>query len=165
MDKYLKMINDLAMSDKSLAEIDLELRTQAQAVMTREPLETPVAVYLYFTKSLQDARQDGYTKGCDDGYEHGLRSRAEGRSMWSNDLMCRWISWSIEWDGFLRLDLPEDNCCDMRGAIKIAEAICPMVYRIDVYVGDKLDITYSQANSKAKWEAIDRSVRVTAKAQ
>lgn len=151
MDKYLKMIDDLAMSDKSLAEIDLELHA----------------------KSLQDARQDGYTKGCDDGYEHGLRdgykhglrSRAEGRSMWSNDLMCRWISWSIEWDGFLRLDLPEDNCCDMRGAIKIAEAICPMVYRIDVYVGDKLDITYSQANSKAKWEAIDRSVRVTAKAQ
>lgn len=52
MDKYLKMIDDLAMSDKSLAEIDLELHV----------------------KSLHEARQDGYTKGCDDGYKHGHES-------------------------------------------------------------------------------------------
>ena len=52
MDKYLKMIDDLAMSDKSIAEIDLELHV----------------------KSLHEARQDGYTKGCDDGYEYGFES-------------------------------------------------------------------------------------------
>jgi flagellar biosynthesis/type III secretory pathway protein FliH len=52
MDKYQKMIDDLANSNKSLDEIELELHA----------------------KSLHEARQSGYTQGCNDGYRYGLES-------------------------------------------------------------------------------------------
>lgn len=37
-----------AYTPKKTSDYETKIKTQAQAVMTREPLETPVAVYLYF---------------------------------------------------------------------------------------------------------------------
>jgi hypothetical protein len=59
MHKYLKMIDDLAKSDKSLDEIGLELHA----------------------KSLQDARKAGYAEGCNEGYEHGFESGSRGAEL------------------------------------------------------------------------------------
>ena len=70
-------------------------------------------------------------------------------SAWSSGLQCRWISWAVVDDNVLRLDMPDANCCDMRGAIKAAGALCPMVWRIDTYAGGKPDTTYWIR--KGKW--------------
>lgn len=64
------------------------------------------------------------------------------RPIWSNGLKCCWLSWTAVDDGILRLNLPESHCCDMRGAIKAAEGLCPGVWRIDTYAGGKPDIMY-----------------------
>lgn len=75
------------------------------------------------------------------------------RAMWSSGLQCGWIAWRVVNDGHLALDLPDDNCCDMRGAIKAAEVLCPLVWRIDTYAGGKPDTIY--AIHKGKWAAYD----------
>jgi len=76
------------------------------------------------------------------------------RSMWSGGLQCGWISWSVVEDGVLRLDMPINNCCDMRGAIKAAEVLCPMVWRIDTYAGGNPDTMYLRVRDK--WESLDK---------
>ena len=73
--------------------------------------------------------------------------------MWSSGLQCGWTAWRVVNDGHLALDLPADNCCDMRGAIKAAEALCPLVWRIDTYAGGKPDTIY--AEHKGKWAAYE----------
>jgi len=75
------------------------------------------------------------------------------RSMWSSVLQCGWVAWRVVSDGHLALDLPDDNCCDMRGAIKVAQMLCPMVWRIDTYAGGKPETIY--AIHKGKWSAYD----------
>ena len=78
------------------------------------------------------------------------------RVMWSSGLQCGWISWTVVDDGILRLDMPVDNCCDMRGAIKAAEALCPMVWRIDTYAGGEPDTMYLLQPGKVGWHAVER---------
>jgi hypothetical protein len=75
------------------------------------------------------------------------------KAAWSSGLKCGWTSWSVVEDGVLRLDMPADNCCDMRGAIKAAEALCPMVWRIDTYAGGRPDTMYLL--SGGGWRALD----------
>ena len=75
------------------------------------------------------------------------------RAMWNNDLVCGWESLIVIDDGHLALNLPEYNCCDMRGAIKIAKAICPLVWRIDAFSGGEPDTTYFIQGGK--WVARD----------
>ena len=75
------------------------------------------------------------------------------RTVWSSGLQCCWISWAVVDDGILRLDMPPDNCCDMGGAIKAAEALCPCVWRIDTYAGGAPDTMYLLRNGK--WQAVD----------
>ena len=54
---------------KKTSDYETEVRTQAQAVMTREPLETPLAVYLYFRlpipRSYPKKRQDACLNGSE----------------------------------------------------------------------------------------------------
>jgi hypothetical protein len=57
-------------------------------------------------------------------------------------LHCSWTAWRVIDDGILALDMPENNCCDMRGAIKIAEAIHPFVWKIETFEGGRPDIVY-----------------------
>jgi hypothetical protein len=74
--------------------------------------------------------------------------------MWSSGLQCGWNSWTVVDDGILRLDMPDANCCDMRGAIKAAQALCPMVWRIDTYAGGEPDTMYVERGGK--WHAVDQ---------
>jgi hypothetical protein len=76
------------------------------------------------------------------------------RSTWSSRLKCGWISWSVVDDGILRLDMPPDHCCDMRGAIRSAEDLCPMVWRIDTYAGGEPDTIYLRRGDK--WTVTDK---------
>ena len=79
--------------------------------------------------------------------------KVDPRAMWSSNLMCGWISWTVVDDGILRLDMPKNNCCDMGGAIKVAEALCPSVWRIDTYAGGKPDTMYLIDGTG--WKAVD----------
>ena len=74
---------------------------------------------------------------------------AAPRAMWSSGMKCAWISWTVVDEGILRLDMPADDCCDMRGAIKAAQVLCPLVWRIDTYSGGKLDIVY--VKTRGEW--------------
>ena len=76
------------------------------------------------------------------------------RAMWSSGLQCGWTSWTVVDDGILRLDMPADNCCDMTGAVKAAEALCPLVWRIDTYAGGQPDAMYLLRDSQ--WGAVDQ---------
>lgn len=64
-------------------------------------------------------------------------------AMWHSDLMCQWSGWRVVNDGHLALDLPAENCCSMRGAIKVATALCPLVWRVDAYSGGEIDSVYT----------------------
>lgn len=81
------------------------------------------------------------------------RAGPREHAMWSSDLQCGWLSWTVVDGGILRLDMPDDNCCDMTGAIKAAEALCPLVWRIDTYAGGKPDTMYLLRGSE--WKAVD----------
>ncbi len=82
-----------------------------------------------------------------------LERQVRPRAMWSSGLQSGWHSWTVVDDGVLRLDMPDANCCDMDGAIKAAQALCPMVWRIDTYAGGEPDTMYLARGSK--WEAVD----------
>lgn len=46
-------------------------------------------------------------------------------------------------DGELQMEFPADNCCDMRGAIKLATAVMPSCWRIVTMQGGHPDTVYS----------------------
>lgn len=71
----------------------------------------------------------------------------------SPDLMCGWLSWRPVKDGCLWLELPEGQCCDMRGAIRIASVLIPGVSRILVTSGGAADVEYRQ--TAGRWYALD----------
>jgi len=54
---------------KKTSDYETEVRTQAQAVMTREPLETPVAVYLYFRLPIPRSHSKKRQEACLNGSE------------------------------------------------------------------------------------------------
>lgn len=72
-------------------------------------------------------------------------------------LQCRWSSWSVIDDGVLRLDMPEGQCCSIDGAIQVAQAMCPGVFRIDAYSGGVSDVTY--INGRDGWKAYENVPR------
>ena len=75
-------------------------------------------------------------------------------AMYSSSLQCCWVAWTVVDSGILRLDMPGINVCDMRGAIKAAEALCSAVWRIDTYSGGKPDTMY--VLRKGGWECVNR---------
>lgn len=54
---------------KKTSDYETEVRTQAQAVMTREPLETPLAVYLYFRLPIPRSHSKKRQEACLSGSE------------------------------------------------------------------------------------------------
>lgn len=72
---------------------------------------------------------------------------------YSSKLQCVFNGWRVLSDGEIALDMPENNCCDMRGAIDIAKAIMPSVWRIVTYAGGKIDAVYVGPDDK--WRALD----------
>lgn len=70
----------------------------------------------------------------------------------STELQCRWSSWQVLDEHSLRLQLRKGNCCDMQGAIAIAERLMPGVIRILTYSGADKDTEYRRDGPT--WRAI-----------
>lgn len=70
---------------------------------------------------------------------------------YSSKLQCAFHGWRVLADGEIALDLPQNNCCDMSGAIEIAEKIMPSVWRIAVFADGKSDVEYRHVYGK--WQA------------
>jgi hypothetical protein len=73
---------------------------------------------------------------------------------YSSKLMCAFNSWRVLGDGEIALDMPENNCCDMRGAIEIAQVIMPSVWKISTFSGEIPDAVYILIDGK--WGAYDQ---------
>ena len=58
---------------KKTSDYEIEVRTQAQAVMTREPLETPLAVYLYFRLPIPRSHSKKRQEACLNGSERPIK--------------------------------------------------------------------------------------------
>jgi len=58
---------------KKTSDYETEIRTQAQAVMTREPLETPLAVYLYFRLPIPRSHTKKRQEACLNGSERPIK--------------------------------------------------------------------------------------------
>lgn len=71
----------------------------------------------------------------------------------SGRLQCNWEAWRVIAAGELALEMPAGNVCDMHGAIAVAEAICPGVWRIATFCGGVPDTEYQ--NLRGKWLAYD----------
>jgi len=74
---------------------------------------------------------------------------------WNEDLQCHWNAWRVIGRRHLVLELPAQNCCDMRGAIKIAQYLCPDVDKIDTYCAGIPDTRYRFDSDDEKWEALN----------
>ena len=70
---------------------------------------------------------------------------------YSSKLKCAFNAWRVIADGEIALELPAGNCCDMGGAIEIAEKIMPSVWRIATFMGGEPDTEYRF--SGGKWSA------------
>ena len=75
-------------------------------------------------------------------------------STWSAALVCNWSS-IHPGDGpdVIVIQLPKNNCTDMRGAIKIARAVMPKVTTIYTVAGGKLDTLYLKTGKE--WGCFD----------
>lgn len=70
---------------------------------------------------------------------------------WSNELQCGWNAWHAVDDGVLHLHLQPGHCCDMDGAIRVAQSMMPLVWRIVTFSGKTQDVEYK--NVRGKWIA------------
>lgn len=61
-------------------------------------------------------------------------------------LQCRFEAWEVTGPRSLRLRMPPDNCCDMRAAVEIAEAILPGVKVVATFEGGAESVTYWKEN-------------------
>lgn len=85
-------------------------------------------------------------------------SAVEEKSMFSRELQCGWIAWRVVDDeGWLHLSVPEGECPNMASAIKIAEMLCPLVWKIDVFSGKKHDVSYFRLGNKGEWKVMQFS--------
>lgn len=64
----------------------------------------------------------------------------------SDELQCRFESWEVAGPRSLVLRMPEDNCCDMRAAVRIAQAILPSVEAVHTLEGPLFGTTYWKDN-------------------
>lgn len=62
-----------AYTPKKTADYETEIKTQAQALMNREPLETPLAVYLYFRLPVPKSHSKKRTAACLSGSERPIK--------------------------------------------------------------------------------------------
>lgn len=53
--------------------------------------------------------------------------------VWSDDLLCFWIAWTVVTPDELRLDLANGSCADMCGAIRVGKTLMPDVRKITVF--------------------------------
>lgn len=67
-----------------------------------------------------------------------------GKAQFCPILKCRWLAWSPEGNGELQLNLPEGECCDMEGVIRVATEIMPNVSSIKTVSGGVQDAIYTR---------------------
>lgn len=74
-------------------------------------------------------------------------------SQWSDDLICEWNSWEVHGTKpkTLVLRLAPGHCCDMGGAIHVAQGLMPEVETVITYSGDKPDTVYFREGND--WQA------------
>ena len=70
---------------------------------------------------------------------------------YSSKMRCGFNAWRVISDGEIALEMPDGQCCDMSGAIDIAEKIMPSVWRIQTISGGKTDVEYRLF--RGKWDA------------
>ena len=73
------------------------------------------------------------------------------KTTYSSALQCEWSAWRVLEHGQLALDMEDGECCDMNGAVCMAEAIMPGVFRIVTFAGDVPDTEYRLW--QGKWSA------------
>ncbi len=78
------------------------------------------------------------------------------RGVWSDELCCHWSAWRVVDETTLALDLGTWECCDMSGAIRLAQGLLPGVQRILTYAGVELDTVYVR-QSGDEWQALVRA--------
>lgn len=72
---------------------------------------------------------------------------------WDKRLGCEVVSLTYDFcSGTGELFLPDRNCCDMTGCVKMFESIDPQVSTIKTYSGDKPDTAYRKEG--AEWKAL-----------
>lgn len=73
----------------------------------------------------------------------------EDKHPWSEELQCRYISWTASNLTTLMLRTPDkNNKCDMSGCIRIAKHLMPDVAKIIVVDGDKISWVYTRKGIK-----------------
>ena len=72
---------------------------------------------------------------------------------WSRKLKCYYSAWRVIADREIALVMASNSCCDMRGAIDLAEQIMPDVWRIVTFRGRKMDTIYKRI--RGEWKAFD----------
>ena len=75
----------------------------------------------------------------------------------SGALQCRWRSWRVVGPRALAVDLPPDNCTDMDGAIRVAEALMPGVRELHTFCDGAADTMYSCVGGR--WQAFTAQLR------
>ena len=86
------------------------------------------------------------------------QANGERGATYSSKLQCVFNGWRVLSDGEIALDVPKHNCCDMRGAIDIASAIMPSVWKILTFCDGLPDVMYILIDGK--WKAYDQRYRV-----
>ena len=74
----------------------------------------------------------------------------------SDELQCCWDKWVFIDPTKLELYLPEYNCTDMGGCIRVAKALMPKVNMITVFEAGVLTTNYKKIGGKWKAECYDR---------
>jgi len=73
----------------------------------------------------------------------------EDKYPWSDELQCRYISWTAQGLTTLILKTPDNyNKCDMSGCIRVAKQAMPDVSKIVVFEGDQLGCVYTRKGIK-----------------
>ena len=72
-------------------------------------------------------------------------------NVFSMRLGCEWESWAVKAPGVLALTMSNGHCCDMEGAVKIAEFLMPDVHTIHTVSGGTSDTIYMKG--RGGWQA------------
>lgn len=73
--------------------------------------------------------------------------------VYSDALCCCWRSWRVVGPRALAVDLPEGNCTDMDGAIRVAEVLMPGVREIHTFCDQVAGMIYSCVGGT--WQAFE----------
>ena len=74
---------------------------------------------------------------------------------WSDKLVSNWSKISVFAGTHMVIELHPECCCDMRGAVEIAEYLMPGVLGIDIFAGKVPINRYERGAVGCEWEFIN----------